>query len=354
MKKLILNLLSIVLLFSVWHCAAQNEDLTQSTTFFQQQAQEYQHWLDQSGIGAVLRLQVIEPRPQELPLYLAFRYKNIDSIKVAWKTLKRQFDAANATTLEHALFYKLIFLMEVPDTLANIQIYNSYEPDGVILFFRGIYFDGKKVVVDSSGSRAAETSLSITLGELRPFFKGTTNSTNSKADEASFLLRLEELKPFFKGTTEQLKAQFSKRAVFYRIYQFAKQRYESKYQPYRKPRVEVRDSFDLLRFEVKDLSREVLTDADQPYWCNLLRRWKISDCNWVKREMLTFLVDYKESAPGIFRIGINIDGKVGSGYYEQIRDNGYRPMDEDFKTYLDNYAKKICLEVYHYLLSVKP
>lgn len=252
MKKLILNLFSIVLLFPVWDCAAQNEDLTKSTPFFQQQTQEYQRWLDQSGIGAVLRVQLIEPRPRELPLYLAFRYKNIDSIGVAWKTLKRRFDAANPTTLEQALFYKMVFLMEVPDTLANIQIYNTYEPAGVTLFFRGIYFDGKKVVVDSSGSKAAEASFPISLGDLRPFFR---------------------------GTTEQLKARISKRVVFQRIYRFAKQRYESKSQPYRKPRVEVRDSFDVLRFEVKDLSREVLSDAEQPYWCNLLRKWKISDCN---------------------------------------------------------------------------
>jgi hypothetical protein len=327
MTKSLIPFLALFIHLQATMSQAQDLDLSKDTPFFQKQAQAYQLWLDQSGLGSVLRVHLTEVQPTGLALYLEFQYHNIDSIGVAWKTLKRKFDAERASTLEQTLFYKMVFLMDVPDTLANVQLYNTYDPAGTTLFFRGIFFDGKKVQVDSSGSRAADASFTIQLKD----FKGLT-----------------------KAAKEPVNANISKSIVYQRIFSFAKRRYANKIQADRKPRLEVRDSLETLRFEVKDLTREVLTDAEQPSWCKFLKKWGITDCNWVKREMLAFLVDYKETAPGTFFISITIDGKVGSGYYAKIRDNAYRTMDADFKPYLEKYAEKFRLEVRNYLLTGRP
>lgn len=323
MKKLSF-ILSLLLLFE-YAAMAQIEDLTQSKAFFQQQAQEYQRWLDQSGLGTVLRVHLVDPRPQELPIYLAFRYQKIDSSIVAWRALKSKFEASQPNSLEAELFYKLVYLMEVPDSLANVQIYNTYDPAGTTLFFRGIYHDGKGVRVDSSGSMA----------------------------DASFSLQLQDFKGLAKASVEEQRARLSKGLVFQRIYRYAQQRYLSKKQTYRTPRMELRDSLEILRFDIKDLDREVLSDAEQPYWCQLIKKLGFADCNWVRREMLAFKISYKVLPTGGFRLGITIDGKVGSGYYDKIRDNAYKPMTTDFNEYLERYAEKFRLELRNYLLTGK-
>ena len=111
---------------------------------------------------------------------------------------------------------------------------------------------------------------------------------------------------------------------------------------------------ETLRFEIKDLDREVLTDAEQPYWCQLIKKMGFADCNWVRREMLAFKVTHKTLPTGGFRLGITIDGKVGSGYYDKIRDNAYKPMTTDFNDYLERYAERFRLELRNYLLTGRP
>lgn len=325
MQKLLLTLITLFSLHLMSKAQAQ-EDLTLHRDFFRQQALEYQRWLDETGLGTVLKVHLIEPRPQELPLYLGFRNQRIDSIVVAWRTLKSKFDAQQPNSLEAELFYRLTYLMEVPDSVANVQIYNTYDPAGTTLFFRGIFHNGAGIKVDSSGSKA----------------------------DASFTLTLQDFRGLQKAKVEEQRARLSKPVIFQRIYKYAQQRYGRKNQPMRKPRLELRDSLETLRFEIKDLDREVLTDAEQPYWCQLIKKMGFADCNWVRREMLAFKVTHKTLPTGGFRLGITIDGKVGSGYYDKIRDNAYKPMTTDFNDYLERYAERFRLELRNYLLTGRP
>ena len=117
MKKLLLSLLLLSLLHH--STSAQIEDLTKDSEFFQKQAQLYQRWLDHSGLGKLLKVHTIEVKPQELSLYLAFPFEDIDSVATAWKLLKTSYDRAHPVTLEQELFYKLVNLMEVRQSLAD-------------------------------------------------------------------------------------------------------------------------------------------------------------------------------------------------------------------------------------------
>lgn len=63
---------------------AQSDNFLTDTTFFQNQTQLYQKWLDNSGLGKTLKVQTLGVYPDELALYLAFQYTATDSITEAW------------------------------------------------------------------------------------------------------------------------------------------------------------------------------------------------------------------------------------------------------------------------------
>ena len=93
---------------------------------------------------------------------------------------------------------------------------------------------------------------------------------------------------------------------------------------------------DVLRFRATDLCREVLTDAANPTLAKILNNFGLG-VNWVKREKLDILIAYEELPKG-FKLTITIDGKYGSGLYNQVGRGGYYSMEGDFDEYLENYA----------------
>lgn len=53
--------------------------------------------------------------------------------------------------------------------------------------------------------------------------------------------------------------------------------------------------------------------------------------------MLRFTISYEETLDG-FRIRIELDGKYGSGFYNNVRRGGYIDMEVDFDEYLEDYS----------------
>ena len=307
MKKLLLTLITLSLLH--YSASAQIDDLTKDSEFFQKQAQLYQRWLDHSGLGNMLRVQTVEVKPQELSLYLEFPFENIDSVATAWKVLKTAYDRTHSITLEQELFYKLVNLMEVRQSLANVQLYDTYDLRKEPLFFRGIRFVDGRVLVEESNAR-------------------------SKIEEIS--LQPADFKNMKTWSVQDFRQKYDRQTVYNKILECARLRFERKACDTRYPKLRLLENQDVLRFEVVDLCREVLTDEANPTLCRILRSVGF-DCNWVKREMLTFEITYRETSTG-FQIKIDLDGKYGSGLYETVRRGGYLSMEIDFDDYLERYS----------------
>ncbi|MDX1943595.1 MAG: hypothetical protein SFU99_23715 [Saprospiraceae bacterium] len=304
---------------------AQIEDLTKDSEFFEKQKIEYQRWLDHSGLGSTLKVHAIEVKPQQLSLYLAFPYQDIDSIMVAWRTLKSAFEKERPLTLEQELFYKMVHLMEVRQSLANVQIYDTYDLRKEPLFSRAIYFKNDSVNVDASNP------------------KSKIREVNIKPDDFSDMRRM---------SVQSFNQKFNRKMVYDKIHTYAKQKYERKTCDQRNPQLRLLESDGILRFEIIDLCREVLTDEANPLLCKILRKVGY-DCNWVKRELLTFTVIQRETSTG-FQLSIEIDGKYGSGFYENVRRGGYLSMEIDFDDYLERYADQFKEEIRRLLTNGKP
>lgn len=307
MKKLILILLTITLLRPI--CSAQIEDLTKDSEFFQKQAQLYQRWLDHSGLGKFLKVQTIEVQPQELSLYLAFTFEDIDSVTNAWKLLKSNYDHRDLVTLEQQLFYKLVNLMEVRQSLANVQLYDTYDLRKEPLFFRGIKFEDGRVHVEESNPKTV-------LKEIQ--------------------LKPSDFKNLKSWSTLNFKKKYDRQTVYAEIYECAIKRFERKTCNQRSPKVRLLENKEVLRFEVLDLCKEVLTDETNPILCRILRTMGY-DCNWVQREMLIFEITHHETPTG-FQLKIELDGKYGRGLYESERRGGYLNMEIDFDDFLERYS----------------
>jgi hypothetical protein len=178
---------------------AQIEDLTQDEAFFREQLQTYQRWLDDAGLGQYLQVHDLEVKEDELNLYLALPFRDIDSIIIAYESLKADFEAISPLTLEQQLFYKATTLMEVRQSLVTVQLYDTYDLRNEPLFFRGIYFADGVVKVSSSDPR--DKRRSITLNPL-PISDGKAPSM------------------------EAFRARYSRERVYDCIYEFARQRFE--------------------------------------------------------------------------------------------------------------------------------
>ena len=251
--------------------------------FFEEQKALYQKWLSYEGVSPILSVEAIDVKEDRLSLYLKFPYQNLDSIVSAWDGLKATFENTHPITLEQQLFYKLVHLMEVSQAQVNVQIYDTYDLRKEPLFFRGIYFDTEtgKVKVSTSDPKSEIRRIVI-----RPSQMGGK-----------------------KPSVENLHQSLSKEIVFQAILTYAENRYLQNTCENRNPEVRERENGEVLRFEVQDLCREVLTDEANPLLCQMLQPLGLN-CDWAKREFLDFLITYDQLIDGI-KLTIEVDGKFG-------------------------------------------
>lgn len=302
--------LFLCLFFLPFAISAQDGDLLPDEAFFNEQADTYQRWLDHTGLGEKLQVREIEVKEEMLTLFLEFPYQEIDSIVRAWERLKMDFDTASPITLEQQLFYKMVSLMEVRQSMAQVVIFDTYDLRKEPLFLRGIYFEDGQVKVEESNPKSKIREVQFTPAKLNRDAK--------------------------KMSVEAFKKKYNREYVYNTIYEFAKQHFERKKCDQRYPEVRLLENDENLHFEVMDLCREVLTDAANPLLCQILQKFG-HDCNWVKREKLDLLIVYQEETEG-FRLHVTIDGKYGSGLYSKVDRGAYLSMEIDFDEYLEVYA----------------
>lgn len=270
-------------------------------------------------------MQDIQVKSQELSLYLAFPYQDLDSIVIAWRDLKIAFEKTHPLILEQELFYKMAHMMEVRQSVANVQIYDTYDLRKEPLFSRAIYFENDSVKVESSNPKSQTREVDIQIDDF---------SKMKKMSKAEF------------------QKKFDRESVYDSIVQYATKKYEQKKCEDRSPKLRILETGTTLRFEINDLCREVLTDEANPLLCQILQKFGY-DCNWAKRELLTFTIVQRPIDNG-FQLSIEIDGKYGSGFYEKVRRGGYMDMEIDFKAYLERYADEFKEEIKRMIHNKKP
>jgi|AntRauTorckE5430_2_1112549.scaffolds.fasta_scaffold10418_1 hypothetical protein len=309
----------LLLLFPCTSVRAQIGNLVSDTLFFEAQAQTYQRWLDHSGMGQYLRYREMDVREKELAIYLEFKGDDLDLIINSWRAMKGNFEATAAITLEQQLFYKAIALMEVRPSALSVQLYDTYDLREEPLFSRSIYFDEGKVKVQESNPRS----------EIKPIRITPNSITGGKVLSVA-----------------ELQTVYSERKVYECILSYARSFFKNAGLDGVLPEVQVLEDEENLLFKVVNLRREVLSDNIVIRLCEKIGLR--DDC--ARREVLTFLFTYKTTADGI-RIEGDIDGKYGSGVYENVPRGSYLSMEIDFDNELQEYIETMTFSVKKHLRS---
>lgn len=311
-------LLTPLLLLSLCTCvrAQKGQDLRDDAAFFEKQAKIYQKWLDNAGLGQYLRYRELDVQERKVDLFLEFKNTtDIDLVMNQWGTLKSRFEANSALTLEQQLFYKATGLLEVRQGAVTVQLYDTYDLRQEPLFMRAIYFDDGKVQTEESNPKSKIDKISLNPGLV------------SGGKELSIA---------------EFQEKYDRAAVYDCIVAYAKNRFEQTDCSERSPEVRVLENDVNLRFEVTDLCKEVLREESSTI-CGWLRNLGY-DCNWAKRELLTFTIVHEETLDGI-RVTVELDGKIGSGFYANVSRGGYVSMEVDRDTELENYADELALKI---------
>ena len=318
MPKLYYPLTALLLLLSTSPLLAQREDLTKDKAFFHKQGLLYQQWLDHSGLGKTLHVKTVEVEPQQVALYLAFPNENADSVGAAWKQLSKDYSALNTgLSLDQALFYKMVHLMELRQSAANLQLYDTYDTRKEPCFYRAVFIKDGTFHIDSSACKSKSLDIYMSPSDLK---------AAKKPSNAAF------------------QKQYTQSYVFDKIHLYAKRRYEQNTCAQRNPKVSAPQiDGNVLRFEVTDLCKEVLKDTRDNAFCAFLNKY-VKPCNWIQREKLTFTFVY-QAKDNAFQLKCELEGKIGSGYYDTVGRGGYLDMEIDFDGYLSDYATKLQYEL---------
>ena len=298
-----------VILITIPFFTNAQSSLLNDSTFFKAQAAQYQIWLQQSGMGQLLRLEDIVITSNAVNIVLVSNLDSPLNFWPYWKKWSADFKRKNQITLEQKLFYKLHHFLEVEQRQVLLNIYDQ-RPKFCHRIM--VAFTDGKVVSRKQSCRVKERDIEV--------------SPSSFYDKNPI-------------TYEAIQKKYNKRAVYNTIINYSKKKYEKSKCELRYPKVSILEQEDILRFIITDLCKEVLKDEGDPWICRVLKRFG-HQCNWIKREKLEFMITYQTTNDGI-KIGVQIDGKYGSGYYEHVKRGGYHLMDNDFDEYLEEYADQM-------------
>lgn len=322
------NNLTILLLLNFTFLLQAQENLTKDTPFFQAQAKVFQKWLEKEGLGTVLKVREVEVDPQILALYLEFKEQGADhdEVVINYQKIKQAFESKNTLPLEAQLFYKMVHLMEVDEDIANVQIYDTYNPQEQPCFYVGAYFKNNQIQIDKKIAAS---------GECPNRYKG--KKWIVQIDPSDFLNAK-------KITQKSIHKKFGKKQVFDLIFQYAKKRFEKNPCPNRKAKVRLRENKNMLRFEADNLCKQVLYDETNQLLCRIVDRMGFS-CNTIKRERLNFIIIYEATNHG-FILHCEVDGKYSSGLGKGRRGD-YNSMEENpgFNDYLELFADEFAQEL---------
>lgn len=299
-------------------CFAQQSFFTKADdAYFQQQRPRYQKWLEAQGFDELLTIYEINTDSNQVNLILETVPTDADTARAAWERLKSDVQTELHQSLEVYLFNHFCHLMEVTEDSAVIEIYNTIS-DQQPCFIKAIYFKERFRVEDIFCKNKVDSVL-IDHFDLSRF--STQQSAAIKA------------LPKAKRAPYQLKTA---------IQQFFQNHYENADINWRHERDQ------LLKCQVKELRREVLTDEANPLLAEVLQ-WFGYEVDWVKRELLTITVDYQLHEEGI-QLMVEINGKYGSGFHRPRR-NAYIDMEPEFEEYLSHYTEIITQEIKNHLIQ---
>ncbi|MEM7658780.1 MAG: hypothetical protein AAF399_21830 [Bacteroidota bacterium] len=303
------------------------QNLQADAAFFHAQTKSFDRWLGREGLGDYLSVYALDVQEDKLLLYLQFTHEEsendstrLDQAVASWKLVKTYYDSLHSRRLEEAMLHQLSFLMEVNQREVQVLLYDTHDKEKHAVFMRFLYFWQGKVKVRERGQMKSET------------------------------VRIRLKAPAGQGRAEErlsLEGGYQQTSVFQAITAYCQQRFTNVRCEGREAHLEPIQEEEVLHFQVWNLCREVLYYMDKSE-LNQFLSWLGVEADWAKREMLDVQITYSQQPDGIELVLI-LNGKIGSGLFEEDRRGGYYNMEDDFDDAFAKYAQRFKTDLTTYL-----
>lgn len=303
--KIVRLLIFIVLSMSLTKITtlSAQSDLRNDSVFFNLRIETLNEWLTKTGVGQVFYLNSIKIKKSKLEVLMLGRYKDIDSLTIAWNVLKYDYDTTDMNALYRKIFNLFAFEFELgKDSL--ILNYKLNKKDAITQVYynkkKGVVIKAKSFDRSFSATRNFKT-INVQLEELA-VSEGPVIEYAAGSGGAS-------LKTLRKKINEYLADYYSEKGTFW---------YNAKFEI-------LKDSYNELTFEVTQLSKEILNDR-----------------NYFEYIRIELKLEKKDNE---FNIKIDVMGKYSGGFGFLPRRSEYRNMETDFGDYTQRYQDKLALKI---------
>lgn len=165
MKKYIY---SIIFLLAFVNADAQN--LCKRKASLKDQKNEYQAWLNSTGISQVLSIKRLNIEKDKVTLTLISNYKDDNSFSKSWKLLNRSFFEKNNYVLSNKMLNMFLFLLQIEEGEGQIHIFDNQFKNLMLK----IRYVGNEIIIDDSLPEVMSGgTISISLDDLN--FPKTSN-----------------------------------------------------------------------------------------------------------------------------------------------------------------------------------
>lgn len=317
------TLLPVLFMLCMTPLFAQRNAIAGDSAYFQAQLPEYQRWLDHNKLGRQLKVHSLQI-DTGLILLIGFGDTPTESVQPVWQQLRADFRRDKQAALEERLFDRALSIFDVDRDHLALQLFDANYKEGC--FFYQIFFSVEnRLQADSSNCKGPkEHTINIAPSDLRQMRSAL------KAD---------------------IPRRVSQQRVLGQCKQFLLARYGAKVCQGRQPVIkwlEDAPNSERLEMEIVNLCDEIVKEG-QPKTCTVLRFFGYP-CNWKKNEKLVIRFTYTEKKTG-FNLDIWLDGRYGSGFYEEVGRRGYKDMGTDFDEELTEYARLLKKDLNDYLLK---
>lgn len=279
--------------------------------------------LDKTGVSQVILFKDIIVDNENSTIKLQFGFSSDDAIKNSgrWKKLKLKFKKEKKLDLRKYLFFLGINYFKITNPKNVIlEIRQSYENDDCP--FIQYYYDktNKRFTGDELEKICmAEYRDIIALDDVKFYKEESVAKAPGDSKEEFYKLLINRFRKIY--TSGGIEGN-SKDA-----------RFKSKY----------RQGDDELKFEVKDLQKEVLRDAGENMVYSILEF--LYGKKFIPFEYLKYNIRLVPKGNDQIDLKVEITGRYGSGYYQTREWSRMNDMDEGFPVYLSEYIEKVTEEI---------
>ena len=287
-------------------------------------------WLTESGLSPSLSVHDIIPKEGFDLLRLQLHPNDPDIAVQVWNTLKEDFEKSNSFTISEYLFYEYLHTVKKNPSDLAIQIRENYNENETACAELLIYFDKE----------------SLDVKTVKNFCKSLP--------ETSFEFDLPEINA---GRVDMDLRQFrqSRHQTYLSIIDFTRELYRKGGLNGTAPVTANANSYfrgqENLMIEIPGMKKEVLTDLDENWFCQVLQwlRHDDSACDFSAWEYIRLEFSYTVPEENTARLSCMIEGRYSSGIYDEVIWDKANNMEPDLAPYLKPYLDRYMQQLYKYL-----